>query len=203
MWKRRDWICTGLAAGAAFGLTLAAFLPNVATAVDPAVPVPVVDTPKLKFDGFEISARLVKDDNVAQVNGSTANLKAGPAPKFQVEAINTGTAAATVEFSANLATSNVRDNFSRVPSPRKSTPEWTQSYTLTLKPGETQVVDIDTGAKVGPNSVATLGLESGKLKINALTMMTAGPAVLPISAPVTIIADGAPPAVVAKEQASK
>ena len=173
MWSRQHWICAGTTALATFGLTVALFWPTIANAVDEKAATTVVSVPTLKVDSSEITARFAKSDLITEEKGVRL-LKPGAIPPIEIIAYNRGEKEQTFNFTATLIIASMNDRMSRVP--RVAKPSWEQEYTLTLQPGQSRTVTVETAEKAGSLGQVTLNLKADKQLIEALTISTAGEA---------------------------
>jgi hypothetical protein len=172
MWTKRDWIYLGVSAVAAFGVTWVGFSPSNATADGP-TPAVAINAPTLDIEGVSISGNTIKGDSWLGVVDSTTLVKPGLLPQFELRAVNTTGSERSVRFSASLLTSRIPNPLSRVPMPTESPKsQWMEDLTLDLKPGESRVIPISTDLVLAPMSAATLRLESGGQKVDALAMST-------------------------------
>jgi hypothetical protein len=133
MWNRRDYLVLATAAFATFGLTVTAFWPRVANAVDdkPA-PTANIKMPTLVMGTVNVTAQLDKEatHNVLLTVQNTADQQ--------------GSAAVIVEVQAESPSSEG----SRTKSPSQSI--WSNEYSLKLQPNECRTITIKL-----PDSVFT------------------------------------------------
>ncbi len=162
MWTKRDFACSATVAVAMFAASLAVVYPTSLTAKNP--PVKDNPAPALKFDDFTVRAHLADSPD------AYASITPGDLPKVQIEVTNTGKTVATAKFSADVSTASAADRMSRVPMPAKAKPDWTDSYTLDLQPGETKLIDVTTNVKLAARSSARFELTAGDSKVSALRL---------------------------------
>lgn len=171
MWNKKDFIAASLAATAAFGLTLAAFLPRVATATDSpkthAVLSPVLHVSNCDIqaqsegqegpsDPFKSVGMGVAVSSVAAHPPGDVTIAAGKLPAIKITVKNTSDKQTTVSFVASDAVRGSIAAMSRL-VPTAET-KWTAPYDLTLKPGETREITADTGLSVGEGGASFLYL---------------------------------------------
>jgi hypothetical protein len=172
MWNKNDWICLSVSAVAAFGISLAALYPSGANAGDPAPA--AIQSPTLEIDGVYISATAIKTGYVVEGKNFTFLIKPGLLPNLELRADNNTRANKTVEFSTSIITSRIPSFASRVvmvtASPKS---QWTRRVSFDLKPGERKTISISTDVTLAPMSSATLTLEAGSQKVDALTISSA------------------------------
>jgi hypothetical protein len=180
MWKKKDWLCLGVAAVAGFGGTLAGFYPASATADGPTAAA-VKKTPTLNLDGVMVTADVA---GAKAGGGFVTVVKAGLLPGFELRATNTSEVEKSVHFSADVMTSRVPNMLSRVPMPVTSPKSvWSQELTLDLKPGESRVIPVSTELALGAMSTATVRLTSSEQKVDALAMSSAMQFLQPTTGP--------------------
>ena len=174
MWMRRDWTAAGLATLTAFGLTLGGYWTLGATDKNGQAPTVMINEPTLAVDGWRVKVRPAADTPVIKRDGSNLLIQPGPLPGLELETVNPGRVPATIHATLSVQITSQSDLMSRVPRPAAA-PVWHEEFALTLQPGETKLVPIATGAKIGIGEVAMLNLESGIWKIRALTVSAVAP----------------------------
>ena len=179
MWNKKDWVCLGVSAAAAFGVTFFGLYPSNATAELPMPAAFVIQTPVLNIDGVSITASTGKDDSSGGVANSITFVKPGLPPKIELRAFNNTDREKAVRFADRLLASRIPNPGSRVAMPAgRPSSRSMEEFTLDLKPGESRVIPISTDLTLAPRSSVTLRLESGTEKVDALAM-SSGPQAVP------------------------
>jgi hypothetical protein len=166
MWNKSDWTCAAATGAIAFGLTLAAFGPDYATAKNPTLPIAEITRPALEFGQFRVTAWLMGSVEKG------VQIPPGKMPKFRIEVKNNGDTFGTAAFSAEASGVGFLKSLSRVAMPRSATPQWIQPYTIDLKPRETKVIDVSPDLKIGQSESVTVQLSAGKQTVSVLTIGT-------------------------------
>src|SRR5262249_31789906 len=83
MWTRRDWALLGTAAFATFGVTVATFLPRVATADDEKKVTTTVPVPTLHLANVDVVGQVAASEQVTASNPGAIQVKPGSQPKLQ------------------------------------------------------------------------------------------------------------------------
>ena len=151
MWTRKDAVSMTLAAVATFGVTVALFLPRVVNATNAQDQAKVLSPVLHIGQGDECRAALAMSDKQPAATGSKTApnrpmpgqiiAEAGPAPVVTFLVNNPSDQEATISFTASFDTSRPAGR-----SLSRPQNQWTQSYDLVLKPGESRELAADTKA---------------------------------------------------------
>jgi len=185
MWTRNEWMRTGLTAVAAFSLSITGFWALGAQPQAQQLATLQIAQPKLKISDCVVLARLAGSGPAVEIKDARITLKPGAIPPMELLLTNTGSTPQTLHCTARLTIPTMADMLSRVP--RAAKPAWMQEYVWNLKPGESLVVALPTGAVLNANGMATLALQSDKQQITALTLVAPAAPAVPAK-PVTLAA---------------
>ena len=166
--NRRDAITAGLWATGTLAVTLGLFYPTHMLAVDPPRPLKAENAkPKLVVNGSELSIAIDGQ------TGPAATLLPGKAPVLRLLASNPTETTVDLSYRVSLSMSPPVDLRSRtLPSPKEV---WHCEELLTLRPGESKTLELDTKASLDAGTNGHVRLEVGKQEIVALRLAVPRP----------------------------
>jgi hypothetical protein len=159
----RDKTCATVALWsiASFGVSLAFLLPGTLQADDPKQAKIMTTMPLgISTDQFEVGMK-VADENLKPENSPIKNyiINAGAVPKMKIEATNKTAVAMTIPVKISMTGRSIASMVSRVPQPEKQL--WKYDRQITLKPGQSDSVEITCDAKLKPGDNATMSMTIG------------------------------------------
>ncbi len=158
-------------AAGAFALALAAGLPATLNAVDQpaAVTKPKIETAVLTVDGVKLS---IESQPIAKADDKDKSLPAGDVLPLTLVVTNTSSTTKTVPYQVSVMESGVRAAMSRSMGP-SGISTLVATASVTIAPGETKRIVLDSKYTIKPQTMAQVLLNSGDNGINAYTLVAA------------------------------
>ncbi len=160
--NRNDILTATTVAVGTAALAITVFWPDALDAGD-REPLPAgISEPKLFIQGVEL--RLSPEGG--------RNFSGGEQPVFELAAVNTNSASATICVHVAMNATSPADALSRVV--RTPSPLWQDDQTIVLRPGEQKTLILSTKTKLPANSLISVALQDKGASVNGAALSVAG-----------------------------